>query len=365
MSRADILPGLRKIAPVPAPAGINQPFRFHGETLRPAPVDADRTPLLQVVVDTEEEFDWSKPFNRDSNAVRNLAHQEKAQDLFDRAGVKPTYVVDYAVASQSMGYGPLREFLADGRCDIGAHLHPWVNPPYVEEVGDQLSYPGNLAPELESDKLRVLTGTIERNLGVKPLVYRAGRYGIGPHSLALIDRLGYEVDVSVLPRIDLSRIHGPDFSAFGIHPFRFGPGGRRLGIPLTIGHTGWLGNAAPWLYPWIDTAAGNRLRIKALASRFRLIERIRLSPEGYSLSEQIRLVRRQLAQGQRIFNLSYHSPSLMPGGAPYVRNVGDLARFLESLEGFFDFFANEAKGRFSTPLEIKNLLDARREPLRS
>ena len=365
MSRAAILPGLRKTATNPAPAGKTRSFRFHGETLWPVPVGADLPPLLQVVVDTEEEFDWSKPFNRASNAVRNLAHQEKAQRIFDRLGIKPTYVVDYAVASQSTGYGPLREFLAGGRCDIGAHLHPWVNPPYVEEVGDRLSYPGNLAPELESEKLRALTGAIERNLGVKPLVYRAGRYGIGPHSLALIDRLGYEVDVSVLPRIDLSSRFGPDFSGFGNHPFRFGKGGRGLGIPLTIGLTGWLGERGNSLYRWIDTEVGNRLRLKALASRFRLIERIQLSPEGYSLSEQIRLVRRRLAQGQRIFNLSYHSPSLMPGGAPYVRNVGDLARFLESLEGFFDFFANEAKGRFSTPLEIKNLLDARREPLRS
>ncbi len=359
MSRVASLPVLRKVAPDPAPAGTKQNFRFHGETLWPVPVGVDLPPLLQVVVDTEEEFDWSKPFNRESNAVRNLAHQEKAQDLFDRLGIKPTYVVDYAVASQSMGYGPLREFLADGRVLIGAHLHPWVNPPYVEEVGDRLSYPGNLAPELEGEKLRVLTGAIERNFGVKPLVYRAGRYGIGPHSLALIDRLGYEVDVSVLPRIDLSRRYGPDFSAFGIHPFRFGASGRRLGIPLTIGVTGWLGASAPSLYSWIDTQAGNRLRIKALASRFHLIERIQLSPEGYSLSEQIRLVRHRLAQGQRVFNLSYHSSSLMPGGAPYVRNAGDLARFLESLEGFFDFFAGEVKGRFATPLEIKTLLDAR------
>lgn len=364
MSRAASLPVLRKIVPGPAPAGKTRPFPFHGEALWPVPVDADLPPLLQVVVDTEEEFDWSKPFSRESNAVRNLAHQQKAQALFDRLGIKPTYVVDYAVASQSMGYGPLREFLADKRVLIGAHLHPWVNPPYVEEVGDRLSYPGNLPSELEGEKLRVLTGTIERNLGVKPLVYRAGRYGIGPHSLALIDRLGYEVDVSVLPRIDLSRRYGPDFSAFGIHPFRFGAGGRRLGIPLTVGHVGLLSRHRA-LYRWIDTPAGDRLGLKALASRCRLIERIQLSPEGYSLSEQIRLVRHRLAQGQRIFNLSYHSSSLMPGGAPYVRNADDLARFLESLEGLFDFFLGEAKGRFATPLEIKTLLDARYEPPRS
>ncbi len=163
----------------------------------------------------------------------------------------------------------------------------------------------------------------------------------------------------MLPRIDLSSRYGPDFSGFGIHPFRFGEGGRRLGIPLTIGHVGLLSGGHGALYRWIDTPAGNRLRVKALASRLRLIERIQLSPEGYSLAEQIRLVRRRLAQGQRIFNLSYHSPSLMPGGAPYVRDANDLARFLDSLEGFFDFFAGEIKGRFATPLEIKTLLDAR------
>ena len=86
------------------------------------PVGADLPPLLQIVVDTEEEFDWSKPFNRESTAVRNLAHQEKAQRIFDRLGVKPTYVVDYAVASQSMGYGPLREFLAERACATSARI---------------------------------------------------------------------------------------------------------------------------------------------------------------------------------------------------------------------------------------------------
>src|SRR5665213_1491626 len=310
-----------------ASAAAPKPFAFFGETLWPVAIRPDLPPLLQIIIDTEEEFDWSKPFSRQSTGVLNIAHQEKAQRIFDRYGIKPTYVVDYPVASRSIGFGPLREFLADARCEIGAHLQPWVNPPYVEDVNDILSYPGNLTPEIEREKLTVLTAAIERNLGVKPLVYRAGRYGIGPRSLGLLDRMGYEIDASVLPEIDLTRRHGTDFTAFGIHPFRFGPNGRRLGTPLTIGHAG------------------------------RLIERIGLSPEGYSLEEQMRLVRSQLARGQRIFNLSYHSPSLMPGGAPYVRTEDDLGRFLATLEGFLDFFAGEIKGRFTTPLEVKRMLD--------
>lgn len=340
-----------------ASAAAPKPFAFFGETVWPVAIRPDLPPLLQIIIDTEEEFDWSKPFSRQSTGVLNIAHQEKAQRIFDRYGIKPTYVVDYPVASCSIGFGPLQEFLADARCEIGAHLQPWVNPPYVEDVNDILSYPGNLTPEIEREKLTVLTAAIERNLGVKPLVYRAGRYGIGPRSLGLLDRMGYEIDASVLPEIDLTRRHGPDFTAFGIHPFRFGPNGRRLGIPLTIGHVGLLGDRHRALYPWLDVKLADRFKFKAVASRLRLIERIGLSPEGYSLEEQMRLVRTQLARGQRIFNLSYHSPSLMPGGAPYVRTEDDLARFLATLEGFLDFFERDLKGRFTTPLEVKRMLD--------
>jgi len=332
-------------------------FRFFDETIAPVSLPSDEPPLLQVVVDTEEEFDWSRPFSRKTTGVRNVAHQLKTQAVFERYGVKPTYVVDYPVASQSIGYGPLRELLADGRCDIGAHLQPWVNPPFVEDVNYLSSYPGNLPPEIEREKLAVLTGTIERNLGVRPLVYRAGRYGLGPRSFSLLDRLGYEIDASVLPGVDLSRRFGPDFSAFGPQPFRFVDGGRRLGIPLTVGHVGALAGRARALYPWLDTRSADRFMLKAAASRLRLMERIQLSPEGFTLVEQVRLVRTLLARGQRIFNLSYHSPSLMPGGAPYVRDADDLAHFLDRLEGLLDFFVSQAKGRFTTPLELKRRLD--------
>lgn len=332
-------------------------FRFFDETIVPVSLPPDTPPLLQVIVDTEEEFDWSRPFSRMTTGVRNVAHQLKTQAVFERYGVKPTYVVDYPVASQSVGYGPLRELLADGRCDIGAHLQPWVNPPFVEDVNYLSSFPGNLPPEIEREKLAVLTGTIERNLGVRPLVYRAGRYGLGSRSLGLLDRLGYEIDASVLPGVDLSRRFGPDFSGFGPQPFRFGDGSRRLGIPLTVGHVGALAGRARTLYPWLDTRPADRLMLKAAASRLRLMERIQLSPEGFTLVEQMRLVRTLLTRGQRVFNLSYHSPSLMPGGAPYVRDADDLAHFLDRLEGLLDFFVNQAKGRFITPLELKRRLD--------
>ena len=41
-----------------------------------------------------------------------------------------------------------------------------------------------------------------------------------------------------------------------------------------------------------------------------------------------RLTRTLLNRGERIFTLSYHSPSLQPGNTPYVRNDRDLREVL-------------------------------------
>src|SRR5205085_2404777 len=84
------------------------------------------SPVLLVTVDTEAEFDWNGPFLRSHTGVTNLRGQGAAQEIFDRFGVRPVYLVDYAVATQAEGYMPLQETVASGRCEIGAHLHPWI-----------------------------------------------------------------------------------------------------------------------------------------------------------------------------------------------------------------------------------------------
>ncbi|HEY1503242.1 MAG TPA: polysaccharide deacetylase family protein [Stellaceae bacterium] len=340
-----------------------EPVGFLGQSVHPIALGRDTPPMLQVIIDTEEEFDWSQAFDRRNIGVENLAHQEKAQRIFERHGVRPTYVIDYAVASQRHGFAPLRSIVARDAADIGAHLQPWVNPPFDDAVEEsdrvRSSFPGNLPAELEHAKLRVLTEAIEDNLGIRPAVYRAGRYGLGPATFGMLDALGYEIDASVLPRIDLSGKHGPDFTALGPEPFWFGTGRKRLGISLSVGFTGALARHHRVLDPLVNHPLVGAARLKAAASRFGLFDRICLSPEGFTLAEQKRLTRQLFVQGQRLFNLSYHSPSLWPGSTPYVRNEGDLAQFLERLEAYLVWFAGELGGCFTTPMEIKRLLEAR------
>ena len=97
---------------------------------RPADMATDRIPTLFVVVDTEAEFDWAKPFRRDLNTVEAADHLGRGQAVFDRYGLKPLYVVDYPIATNPKSVARIRDILERGACEIGAHLHPWTTPPY-------------------------------------------------------------------------------------------------------------------------------------------------------------------------------------------------------------------------------------------
>jgi len=95
------------------------------------------------------------------------------------------------------------------------------------------------------------------------------------------------------------------------------------------------------------------LHFPGLFARLRLLDRITLTPEGVTLSEQKRLARAMLARGHRVFHLTYHGPSLLPGSTPYVQTEADLSQFLDRISGFLDFFLGELGGQPSTPFEIK------------
>jgi hypothetical protein len=53
---------------------------------------------------------------------------------------------------------------------------------------------------------------------------------------------------------------------------------------------------------------------------------------------------------------SFHSPSLMPGGTPYVRDAAGVERFLGSCRRYFEFFFGEMNGVSMTPLQLRDFL---------
>jgi hypothetical protein len=308
------------------------------------------SPLLQVIVDTEEEFDWDRPFDRCNVSVTSIEAQGLAQALYEPYGLRPTYLIDYPVAHTATSAGVLKSFHDAGRCQIGAHLHPWVNPPFDEVVGDLNSYPGNLPAELEAAKLRVLTDAIHTAFGHQPTMYKAGRYGVGRNTAAILGQLGYLIDLSVVPHTDFRPQHGPDFRDCPDRPYWFADG--MLEIPLTRGFSGPASRLGARLHRLTEWQWGRRLRLAGLLSKSGLLERATLTPEGVTFDEMRRLVRSMQRLGHRLFTLTYHSPSLAPGHTPYVRSARDLALFLDRIKRVLALFFEELGAQPTTPEQV-------------
>ena len=314
---------------------------------------ADHLPMLVVVIDTEAEFHWTATGSRRANGVTSVKASRQVQPIFERYNVRPTFVVDYPVSTIPEGYEVIRDFYKSGVCQVGAHLQPWDTPPFVEEITDRNSYPGNLTPEVEREKLVRLTAAIAENIGVQPRIYKAGRYGVGSATPGILAELGYEIDVSVLPGTDLRWQLGPDFSKCPAHPYWFGINPALLEIPLSIGYTGAIARFPAVARALLMHPVFKAIHVPGILSHLRLLERIVLTPEGITFEEQRRLTRAMLRRGYRVFSLTYHSPSLAPGNTPYVRDAAQLESFLSRIDRFLEFFMGEVGGNAATPFEIK------------
>ena len=300
-----------------------------------------------VTVDTEEEFDWAAPFTRDQHGTTHISGIPRFQELCDEHEVNPCYFVDYPITQDAKAVELFAGYAASGKAEIGAHLHPWVSPPLVEHVSAHNSFACNLPPELEREKLNNLYAAIVRNMGIRPDAYRAGRYGAGPATPAILADLGIAIDSSTRARFDYSSQGGPDYSGYQVQPYWLIEN-QLLELPLTTVFSGGLRSAGDMVFGrWLvsDTA-------RAVLARSKMIERLPITPEGIPLADALRAIDLALEDDIPILNLSFHSPSLAPGHTPYVRNDDDLEAFYAWWRAVFAHLAKRGV-RATTMAEIK------------
>jgi hypothetical protein len=305
---------------------------------------------FMLFVDTEEEFDWSAPFSRTGHGVTALKGMQHGQAWFAGAGVKPVYVTDYPIVDSDAAADMMGRWMVDGAADIGAHLHPWVNPPHVEEVTAANSYVGFLPEAVERAKLDLLCHRIAERFGRRPIAYRAGRYGVGPNSARLLEEAGFRLDSSVRSRFDYSAQHGPDFRGLPQQPYWTGPGRSLVELPLSTAFAGLLRHGGERLY---RATQGLRPMAGALA-RARMFSRVPLTPEGVSAREAVQAIDALIEEGVRVLNFSFHSPTLEPGHTPYVRNEADRTAFYR----WWDTVLGHLARRNVLPATLDQLLGA-------
>jgi hypothetical protein len=270
-------------------------------------------PRFVVTVDTEEEFDWSKPFERTGHGLSHVPRLAKFQQFCEGFGVTPVYLIDYPIASDPGISAALGQAVADGRAEIGVQLHPWVNPPHAEDLTVSNSFAGNLEPALEEAKLVKLRDTISRAFnGTAPLIYRAGRYGVGPHTAAILGQASIAIDTSVRAHFDYSSQGGPDFTGLPAHPWWVDRRGGLMELPLTTVFSGLLRRAGPWLFPRLWRVP----RLRGVLARLGLMNRVPLTPKGSAQPRPLPGSTSRSAMACRCWSSRFTAPRCAPATRP-------------------------------------------------
>ncbi len=309
---------------------------------------------LIITIDTEPDNQWSAEGRRKCS-LDNIQALPQLQRLFDGHGVRPTYLVCYAVVENNKSASVLREFLESGRCEIGAHMHPWNTPPVEAYELESAAYPHRLRPELQREKIAALTDCILKVFGVKPTSYRAGRGGLNGESLRILQELGYVVDTSIMPT-QSPRFHGCSlWASMPLEPYFPGyenvcaPGTSPiLEVPMTASVIG----------GWWHTLTFSRRRNLGLTPFDRLFRKagwartVRLRPSWSSASEMIRLCEIMLEKRAPVLNMMFHSSELIPGTSPYVGTSKEASQLLEDIEAVLRFLIERRRAQSATLTEF-------------
>jgi peptidoglycan/xylan/chitin deacetylase (PgdA/CDA1 family) len=312
---------------------------------------------LVVTIDTEEEGRWTSSYPPTGNTCRNIARLPRIHGIFRELGVVPTYLVDYPVATDREACDVLCGFVAEDRVEIGAHVHPWCNPPFdggaaAQENAPAATYIHTLPPAMQKAKLERLCDAIERAFGTRPSSYRAGRWGFDRTSVPVLEELGIRVDTSINPLW-----WDPAQSALGfvrapLGPYRIDrddvcrPGDSRLvEAPATGLVVGPHGPALEKMIRAIGPLRGLRRVWRKAGLRF-------LKPEDFSFEEMRGAVDAMAARGLRFFNVTFHSSVALPGATPYVADEAELDRFCDRLERILEHIV---VGHRVTPLALSDI----------
>lgn len=304
--------------------------------------------LLVVTIDTEADDQWN---HGAPLTTRNVDYWEPFHAVCDKHGVKPTYLITSEIAADARAQKLLRAWIVRESAEVGTHLHPWTTPPFVDQPGlrfndAQHAFISELPQELVARKLDSLTREIEDAIGVRPVSFRAGRFGFDARVARELSRLGYTVDSSVTPLTAWSGhmgLHGgaggPDFTAHGLKPFML-PGTGTPGlveIPVTIVPTCAILRRFPRLLGAYQTLPVRAAR-KLLFRRWTCPQPVWLRPTPEFTQSDLRDAWRVAeSRGTPVAVMMFHSSELMPAGSPFRSTDASIRELLALLDDFFGF----------------------------
>ena len=282
--------------------------------------------IICITIDTEPDCDihWrrSQPLTFESVT---FGIPSIFRPLWENFKIKPVYFVSPEVVENDQCCRALKDEIKHG-AEIGAHLHSeYIEPQRkYDEIAGTAS---NEFPcyaydtETESAKIKNLTEMIEKNLGIRPVSYRAARYGADLDTIKILQTLGYKIDSSVTPGVSWTAQGGPDHSRAPKQPYFIsrndyyaaGESGI-LEVPITVSGKRLPFLPGKWLYyRWLRPTHMTTFEMKMLVAKF--------------AGKYIRPT----------LNMMFHSMEVLPGKTPFVRTKLGQKMYLNRLTSILQY----------------------------
>jgi hypothetical protein len=299
-----------------------------------------------LTIDTEGDNQWD---HGRKVTVENIKFIPRFQDLCDRYSIKPTYLVTSEVCEDNYACELFSGYLLDGKAEVGAHLHSWTTPPFLDREGFRYNDPNHafateLPLDILSEKIANLTYQIERAFNRRPLSFRSGRYGFNDDVAEILIKNSYIVDSSVTPYIDWSPHAGvpgvrggPDFIDSLPLPYNHNYNGKSiLEIPITVMPTKFPLNRSMALARSYFRNVDNNIILKILRKLFYNEQPVWLRPTPET---DIGLLNELLNETKNkdlpFITMMFHSSELMPGCSKYRPDEASVEELFKLLENFF------------------------------
>jgi len=331
--------------------------------------DDKATILLILSVDTEEEWDWSGPFPQKQARVKNIDRLPDFHNICSGLGIRPTYFVDYAVANSTAASAKMLEFCLSADCEIGAHLHPWCNPPYFGEVGEAESHVINLPIVQVEQKLDNLVAKIQASLTIQPKSFRTGRWGIDSNVLQLLVKYGFNVDSSVYPFYQNEYFtclgspllpYWPDLN----DPLKISEQRQIFELPVTVGFNRDNFEFCNGIHQACSLPPLSWTRFNGFAWHTKLLRKNYLCPELSTVEDMIALCDKVIAKGYPVLHMYMHSSSLLDNQNSLLGNKNAFSFITQAVSEVTKHLTEHYNIEFCTISEAAQKLNKLSETLR-
>lgn len=309
---------------------------------------------LVITVDVEEEGLFSGRYERGPAAVKNIRQLHRLEFISSEFGLPLTLLPTYQVVRNPACRDILARWQGEYHAEIGAHLHPWNTPPFQNLPFAEPVRSDRLPISLLRAKFDTLLGVLNDHMGIRPRVFRMGRFDLGAQVLALLPEYGFRVDSSVVPL--RCAAGGPDqFLApndpFLLHTSAHQGFDRLMEVPLT--QVSLFPSASRTFYRIACTLPQSKRDFLFFA--YRALAVVGIHPAWFPLASMKWATRRHRLAGGNVLTMFLHSSELQPGATPSFRSKADVDGLIAKIRTYLTWLLRTEHVRGET---LSGLYDA-------